>query len=196
MRESLHQKESGFTLIELLVAMTIFSFMLVIVLFGFINVVHLHNQALAANATQDSARTAINELVRAVRDSTGVASVTPPGPTGLAGTLCLNTQNGYQSGYYIGTGASAGLLMRSDNCTAPRVNPQAITGSVVKVVNFSASQDSFGATITKPEIMVTVTIASANGTTSGVGTSTVCNNNNADRTFCSTITLTSGAVPR
>jgi prepilin-type N-terminal cleavage/methylation domain-containing protein len=66
------QHNAGFTLIELLVAMAVFSFMMLIIATGFINIVRLHNQAVVSNLTQDSANSAIQTLVQAVRDSHGV----------------------------------------------------------------------------------------------------------------------------
>lgn len=186
--------EAGFTLIELLMAMAVFSFMLLIIVVGFINVVKLHNQALASNMTQDNARKAMNELVRSVRDSTAVQT---PAAGANANELCLAKQGGQFQGYYVPTsGPQTGVLMRSDNCVNPRINPQAITNSVVSVVNFRATNGSTGSTILKPEVALTITVASNNGTTNVAGANTTCKPNNADRAFCSTITLTSGAVPR
>lgn len=179
--------ERGFTLVELLVAMSVFSFLLVIVVVGFVNVVRMHNQAVASNMAQDNARTAMNELVRAVRDSAGVVSVTG-GPTG---TLCLESLTGQQRIYYVQTN----VLMRADNCTT-RTNPQSITSSAVRVSNFDPVIGSSGPTVVKPVVQLAVTVGSNNGTTTGVGASLACGNSNADRTFCGVVTLTSAAVPR
>jgi prepilin-type N-terminal cleavage/methylation domain-containing protein len=188
-RLRLRQPQAGFTLVELLVAMAVFAFMLVIVVTGFINIVHLHNQALASNVAQDNARAAMTELVRAVRDSAGVVGTPGLGPSG---TLCLTQLGGQLRGYYV----NAGVLTRSDNCTSPRVNPVGITNNVVQVVNFVATVETTGPAVEKAEVKLDVTVASRNGTTSGVGAATACNNNNQDRTFCSVVSLTSGAVPR
>ncbi|HVQ43630.1 MAG TPA: type II secretion system protein [Candidatus Saccharimonadia bacterium] len=182
-------QQRGFTLVELLVAMAVFGFMLLIVVSGFINIVHLHNQALASNVAQDNARTAMAELVRSVRDSAGVVGAPGAGPSG---TLCLSQLGGTLRGYYL----NAGVLTRSDNCTTPRINPVAITNDVVQVTNFVATVESSGPEVVKPEIKLTVTLGSRNGTTAGAGAALACNNTNQDRTFCSVVTLTSGAVPR
>lgn len=182
--------DAGFTLIELLVAMAVFSFMLLIVVVGFMNIVRLHNQALASNMAQDNARTAMNEVVRAIRDS---ASVQTPAAGATATQLCLSKLGGQFQGYYL----QAGVLMRSDNCTTPRVNPQAITGSSVTVKDFTAVNGSTGANIVKPQIDIKITVAGGNAAANTtVAGETKCNNSNADRTFCSVVTLTSGAVPR
>jgi len=186
MSHDMRNTEAGFTLVELLVAMAIFSFMLLIVVSGFINIVHIHNQAVAANIAQDNARTAMDELVRGVRTSNGVLP-------SAAGTLCLtNTSNGQQILYYV----AGGILNRADSprCTAPGVNVQAITSSIVSVTSFSAVVGTVG--VPKPEVNIALTVASNNGTTSGTGATVKCGPTAADRTFCSAITLTSGAVPR
>jgi prepilin-type N-terminal cleavage/methylation domain-containing protein len=179
--------EGGFTLVELLVAMAVFSFMLVIVVVGFINVVHMHNQAIASNMSQDNARTAMDELVRAVRDSAGVVSTT----AGPSGTLCLASPTGQQRIYYL----NAGVLTRADNCTT-RTGPQQITSSSVTVSNFEATVQSTGPKVVKPVVRLTVTMGSSNGTTIGAGTALRCRDSNQERTFCSIVTLTSAAVPR
>lgn len=188
-RNNQASREGGFTLIELMVAMAVFSFMLLIIVVGFINVVKLHNQALASNTAQDNARTAIDELVRAVRDSAGVVSPVPGTP---ANTLCLANANGPQRVYYL---TSAGVLMRADDCTA-RNNAVALTSTAVRVTHFEATVTSAGTLIVKPQVELTLTVASNNGTTTGSGAAVACGPSNANRTFCSTVTLTSGAVPR
>jgi prepilin-type N-terminal cleavage/methylation domain-containing protein len=180
--------QEGFTLIELLVAMTVFSFMLVIIVVGFINIVQLHNQAIASNLAQDSARTAMDEMVRAVRDSAGAITTT----VGPLGTVCVGSPTaGLQRSYYI----NGGILYRADNCVT-HANPQAITSSSVMVSNFEATIQSTGPQIVKPAVQITITVGSNNGTTTGAGAALTCGPTNAERTFCSVVTLTSGAEPR
>lgn len=175
-------------MIELLVAMAVFSFMLLIIVVGFINIVKLHNQAIASNIAQDNARTAMDELVRAVRDSAGVVTPAPGVP---ANRLCLANASGPQQVYYI----SGGQLFRADNCTAP-TGATAITTTSVQIANFLATVKTAGTNIVKPQVEMTITVASNNGTTTGVGASVTCGTSNRDRQFCSVVTLTSGAVPR
>jgi prepilin-type N-terminal cleavage/methylation domain-containing protein len=182
------RKSDGFTMIELLVAMAVFSFMLVIIVVGFINIVKMHNQALASNMSQDNARTAMDELVRSVRDSTGVVTPAPGVPSS---TLCLANASGPQNTYYV----TGGILYRASDC-ASRANPVAVTNSSVQVANFIATVKTAGADILKPQVELTITVASNNGTTTGSGATVACGPSSADRAFCSAITLTSGAVPR
>jgi len=179
---------AGFTLIELLMAMTVFSFMLLIIVSGFMNIVRLHNQAVASNQAQDSARTAMNELVRAVRDSGGVTSAT----TLPTGQMCLASTTGQPQQYYI----ESGSLKRADGCGVPRANPHQITSDAVQVSNFSPVIETSGPEITKSQVKISITLGSANGTTTGTGANLQCGPSTADRTFCATVTLTSEAVQR
>ncbi len=104
------RRQDGFTLIELLVAMTVFSFMLLIIVVGFINIVRLHNQALAANLAQDNARTAMDTMVQAVRDSTGIVRPT----AGSSTVLCLNSSAGPMQAYYVATLAGVNTLFQAN----------------------------------------------------------------------------------
>jgi prepilin-type N-terminal cleavage/methylation domain-containing protein len=194
--------EGGFTLIELLVAMAVFSFMLLIIVVGFINIVRLHNQALAANQAQDNARVAMDELVQAVRNSTGV--VTPAaGATSTTG-ICLNDAAGGQKRYWIKVVSNISTLYKGDGCISPSSNIQPITNATVNVVNFTATNTSTVPTNVKSEIQLTISVASSNGVSKGSLSSTstdsgsgrVCKNTTQDRAFCSVVTLTSGAVAR
>lgn len=74
--------QSGFTLVELLMAMTLFSFMLILITSGFITVAKIYQSTLAARKTQSSARLAIEEVARQARNANTAQ---------LAGgnTLCL-----------------------------------------------------------------------------------------------------------
>jgi prepilin-type N-terminal cleavage/methylation domain-containing protein len=188
MRRRVVAGEGGFTMIELLVAMSVFSFMLLIIVVGFINIVRMHNQALASGVAQDNARVMMDELVRGVRDSAGVTSPAPGIPSA---TLCLANASGPQQYYYV----NAGTLFRGDGCTAP-ANVRALSSSAVSVTSFVATVESAGAEIVKPEVKLALTVASNNGTTTGSGAGVRCGPTNAERTFCAVITLTSGAVPR
>jgi prepilin-type N-terminal cleavage/methylation domain-containing protein len=191
---SLKMPQTGFTLVELVVAMAVFSFMLLIVMGGFINIIRLHNAALANNAAQDNARTAMDDMVKAVRDSTGVALPPTAGPTG---TLCLQYTTGPQQYYYTRVVNGVTGLFRSDGCAAiPGPNERAITNGYVNVDYFQAQVQTSGAAIVKPEVQLKVVMGSANGTTARSGLTTKCNNNSYDRVFCSVVTLTSGATPR
>jgi prepilin-type N-terminal cleavage/methylation domain-containing protein len=184
---SVTQSKAGFTMIELLIAMTIFSFMLLIVASGFIDIVRMQNQSLASNMAQDSARSAMDELVQAVRNSTGVVSISPSTPS----ILCLANSTGVQQAYYVNS--SNGILYRSDDCTA-YTNTVALTSAQVQVSAFTVTVETSGPAITVPEVEIAMTVASNNGSTNIAGNA--CKADSVDRQFCSIVTLTSGAVPR
>jgi prepilin-type N-terminal cleavage/methylation domain-containing protein len=193
MRRSDASRQAGFTLIELLVAMAIFSFILLIIVSGFLMVMRMRNKALAYNMVQDSARTAMNELVRAVRDSSGVvpASVV----AGPNGAICLQQTGGQVLRYYV----TGGILTRATACTAPFTNAQAITNSSVRVTRFDVRQENSSATNPniKPEMLITLTVASNNGTAVvAADGSATCSTNSHDLPYCAVQNLTSGAVPR
>lgn len=206
-------KQKGFTLIELVVAMAVFSFMLLIIVEGFMNIISMHDAAIASNTAQDSARTAMDTIITSIRDSSGVTaicddanancSLTNP-PTAATQTLCLTEASGAQQDFfYVGNGSdgTAGVLYRADTCSLGAGNgAEAITDSAVNVNNFNAVVQSQGAAIIKPEVQVTISVGSNNGTTSTQVVSgqpvTSCSSSNDAREFCSVVTLTSGAVPR
>lgn len=202
------KNQQGFTLVELLVAMAVFSFVLVIIVVGFMNIVTIHNAALASNQAQDSVRSAMDEMVQAVRDSTGVQSIqndAPPGVTGALGpnfdVVCLNNATGGPKEYFV-AGSPRQLWERDGICDTtppPTAADTPLTSTDEEVQGFQVKQvpdpSVTGLPPTwKPQVEITISLGSANGTISGGSTS--CNANAADRAYCSTATLTSGATPR
>ena len=181
----------GFTLVELLLAMSVFSMMLLIVVAGFINIVRLHNQAIAINIAQDNARTAMDVLVQAVRNSSGVSTIDTSNPDTYR--MCLNVSGGQQQLYYV----TAGILYRADGCST-LTNVRTLTGSDVLVTSFKPEQQPSNAAIPRPQIELSLTVASngAPGLTTGTGSDVQCGTAISQRTFCSVVTLKSGATPR
>jgi prepilin-type N-terminal cleavage/methylation domain-containing protein len=192
--------DRGFTLIELLIAMTVFSFMLLIIMTGFINIIQIHNSAIASNVAQDNARTAMDAVVQAVRDSQGI--IVPSAGTSSTGGLCLSDKSGIPKYYHIKAIAASvsppvpahNALYVGDNC-ALTTNDVAITNPSVTVADFTVDNPA-PASVLKPVLTISLTLASNNGTTSGSGAGTVCTNNKYSRAFCSVVTLKSGAVAR
>ena len=196
------ESRAGFTLVELVVAMAVFSMMLLIIVSGILNIVRMHNQAIASNLAQDNGRAIMDELVTSIRNSAGV-DWTKSTLSDVNGDtrLCVMAATGPGSEYYVNKFTTAGVnyyvLYRHDGgCTAG--GGVAISNTVVRVLNFSASP---GTTVgTKQEVRLSVTVGSTNDSLVGGnlanGAGTQCRANNVDREFCSTVTLTSGAVPR
>jgi len=63
---------AGFTLIELILALALFSFVLLIVTIGLIQIIHLYQSGLAARNAQANSRTAFEEISRLSRDVSSV----------------------------------------------------------------------------------------------------------------------------
>jgi prepilin-type N-terminal cleavage/methylation domain-containing protein len=191
--------DKGFTLIELLVAMTVFNFMLLIIVTGFTNIIQIHNSAIASNVSQDNARTAMDTIVQAVRDSKGV--IVPSAATPPSNVLCLSTTSGQRMYHTKLVAATASppvpqhtVLYVGDNC-AGTINDVALTNPSVTVSDFSVSNPA-PASVLKPVLTISMTVASNNGTTSGSGSGILCQNQKTARAFCSVVTLKSGAVAR
>jgi prepilin-type N-terminal cleavage/methylation domain-containing protein len=192
--------ERGFTLIELLVAMTVFNFMLLIIVTGFTNIIQIHNAAIASNVAQDNARTAMDSVVQAVRDSRGI--IVPSAGTSNTGGLCLSSTTGTAKYYHTKAVAATvnppvpahTTLFVGDNC-AGTINDVALTNPSVTVSDFTVSNPA-PATVLKPVLTISMTLASNNGTTTGVGSGIGCTATKASRPFCSVVTLKSGAVAR
>jgi prepilin-type N-terminal cleavage/methylation domain-containing protein len=193
------QSEAGFTLIELLIAMAIFGMSLTIIIGGIINVMNLHNQAMAANYSQDNARHAIDAVVQAVRDSSG--STAPVIGVDASGadldTLCLDVASGPKQFFAV----VGGVLQRSNGCTSPTGTVD-VTGAGLfgaKLVLFKV-KPMIATTPPgqKSELEIKVTFANDNNTsTTNLATHTTqCGTSVAQRSFCSVVTLTAGATPR
>lgn len=187
--------QSGFTLVELTLSMALFSFMLLIITLGFINIVQLHDAALASDQVQDNARSAMDELVQGVRNSAGIVTPTTIGLPST--TICVANNSGTQQIYYV----NQKILYRTNDCatninwtSVEPANTVALTNVGVQVSNFDATVETGGVGITEQEVQFNLTVASDNGTTNSTGTA--CANNNSQRAFCAVVSLTSGAVPR
>lgn len=87
----------GFSLIELLVAMSVFSFMLLIISTGFIGIIKINQSTNASRLTQQSARLIIETLERKLRASSQVVITPDANPLnyGLFSQLCLFDDSQY-----------------------------------------------------------------------------------------------------
>jgi prepilin-type N-terminal cleavage/methylation domain-containing protein len=192
-----HSSDKGFTLIELLLAMAVFSFMLLIVVAGFINIVRLHNEALAANLAQDNARVAIDAMVKDVRDSSGPIL---PG-AGPGNILCLSSSSQANVIYYTAPTPppnSYSVLYRAntDALCSTKTSVEAITSPSVNVADFTATVTS-NMNNPKKDVNLSITLGSNNLTTGSTsGKNLACGTTIQDRAFCSVVTLTSGAISR
>lgn len=180
------RRENGFTLIELTIAMAVFSGMFLIIVMGFINITNMRNRANALNEGQDNARLAMEEMVQSVRASSTTTNATVAGlaPTGTS--LCLAKAVGEQV-YYV----NGGYLMVAEGCVS-RLNARRLTTDKVAVVNF-VPQVVVPTPGDKPQVEISLTVATNNGSTTGTGAATKCR---ASSSYCAVVTLNSGATPR
>src|SRR5690554_8236963 len=65
-------RQSGFTLVELLLATALFSFILLFVTTGFIQINRAYNKGITVKRMHQSAREIIDELSRALLESTSI----------------------------------------------------------------------------------------------------------------------------
>ena len=79
MLPSVAKNQAGFTLVELVMAMAVFSFMLTIIMVGFLGVVKTHESGVVQRNTQQNARLAMDQLSKAAqRSSQAITIVTSP----------------------------------------------------------------------------------------------------------------------
>lgn len=76
-QETRNKKQMGFTLVELIVAMTFFSFMLVLISVGVIQIMRIYQSNLATRRTQQAARIVVEDVTREIRSALRVPVATP-----------------------------------------------------------------------------------------------------------------------
>ena len=85
------KKQQGFTLVELVVAMAVFSFMLALLVTGFMTVMNLRNGSVNTGSLQDNANLLTATLEREIRDSNTAVPVNSAGtPVASSSTLCID----------------------------------------------------------------------------------------------------------
>lgn len=175
--------QGGFTLIELLMAMAVFSFMLSIIVAGFLNVVRLHNSSVSTNVVMDNAQTIMSTLERDIRDGTRIDATRL-----AAGELCVDDNQ------LIYVDINKNLMMvPSANCT-PAGTPVQLSSSDVKIYYFALQNDT--PATTRPTIHLAMVVGTANATMTGSGLATSCTGNAEARAWCAITTVTGAATPR
>lgn len=137
------KKQSGFTLVEVLLAMAIFSFMLLIVVSGFLLVVRQYESVVAMRKAQQNVRYAGDDLSREFRRASNVPGsivVTPTADPNLK-TICIK-KGGASSFYQVD---ASGSLNRYDYPSGSVCNssgtPHPVTGSDTYVVRLVAASN-------------------------------------------------------
>lgn len=196
----------GFTLIELLVAMSVFSFMLLIVSTGFINIVKINQSTNASRLTQQSARLIIETIERQLRVSSQVAVASVDSSYGR---LCLYNNSEYLEYFVDSEGnlrqgtvpnlaacdtiPTALLLSSASKLNTNNVASGATDGVKVRrfLVSSSAASGSNGGLVT---IVLSMTGQGVNDSELNA-TKTGCNPGPGSQ-FCSVTTLTTSAQLR
>lgn len=192
--------EAGFSLVELLLAMAVFSFMLLIITAGFINVVRIQQSGVASRSTQQSARLVLDSLMKDVR----AASVARVRETGQNDALCLDT-GGQTLEYAVDSNgdlrvASIGSLAASSACPVPVIDSswRRLGDSPVKTTQFNVvGTDPVNSGL--GTVMVTLTLVARSNldvlNTDPVLPGTRCEPGSGAQ-FCSVTTLSSTASLR
>ncbi|HSH31748.1 MAG TPA: prepilin-type N-terminal cleavage/methylation domain-containing protein [Candidatus Saccharimonadales bacterium] len=193
-KTSVSSQQGGFTMIELLLAMALFSFVLLLVAAGFLQVVKLYQSGLASRNTQQNARFGMEQMIRQARGATGAQRVAA---TPFTDVLCLNGESA-RVRFYVGAGDRLYRDIFASNapCAAGASPPaNAISSPDVRVVGFSAVP----VTDTTGPVGVTsvqLTLRVASDVTLLNPARTACDPAASGSQFCSLTTFTSTASLR
>ncbi|HSX02369.1 MAG TPA: prepilin-type N-terminal cleavage/methylation domain-containing protein [Candidatus Saccharimonadia bacterium] len=193
MNTKTQQGEAGFTLIELLMAMAVFSFMLMIVTGGFLQVVRIHQAGVASRTTQQNARLVLDGLMKGVRAAATATAM----DHGAKDLLCL--ARGSQTLEYAVDSSGNLRVGTLSGATCP--DPAVITGSWSTVNDPTVLVSQFDVTTTPPlapglgTAMITLTLVSRNNLAALDATQTHCVPGSGSQ-FCAVTTLSSGAALR
>ena len=176
---------TGFTLVELIVALAFFSFMLLIVSAGFLQVGKIYQAGVASRRTQQAARGTIDDITREVR-----AAGTIDPATGV-GRLCL--VRGSQVIDYVHSGTSLVKKAYSGSCASPPADPGiTLVGKDGNLSNNVVMRVFEAETIyndADQPISVAVTVTITTGA-EDLLSANVCNPSDPGTQFCSTTSLT------
>jgi len=195
--------QAGFTLIELLMAMAVFSFMLLIVTAGFLQVIRIQQSGVASRATQQNARLVLDDIMKETRQASAATSDNTTTARTLCATasscqtLCLSAGGSTQQ-YYVDNGdlKLGSIPDPGGSCPEPASTAgwSTINDASVQVTQFAVT--------TTPSVqpglgtaMVTITLASKNNLNALDSTKTRCQPGSGSQ-FCAVTTLSSGASLR
>lgn len=186
----MRQSEAGFSMIELLIAMTVFSFMLLIVSVAFINIVRIQQAGVSSRAVQQNSRLVLDQIVATARQSSEAII-----PTSGQSRVCFQTGNGVIE--YKLTLALDIVSDRTDRLCGeiPDTSQQLNDSSVEFVQLVSDATGPVG--ISAGTYRVTLLAASRNNVDAGainlLSSPPSCNPGPGSQ-FCSVITVTSTAA--
>ncbi len=91
----MHRRQAGFTIVELAIATTVFSLVLIVVLYGVLSFTHAYYRGINNSATQNTARSIVSNVSQAIEFSGGI-------PTGDA----IDATPGHQNVTYFCDGSN------------------------------------------------------------------------------------------
>lgn len=105
---TLRKESEGFTIIELLVATSVFSVVLLALMFGVVQISHIYYKGITESNTQNTARNILNDISQSIQFDGG--SYTPPNVGGGNNRICIGSrQYSYLLGYELKSSYSSTL---------------------------------------------------------------------------------------
>src|SRR5665647_1469166 len=94
-----HQ-QSGFTMVELLIAMTVFSVVVIVITVSVIQFSKQYYKGVISTATQNSARTIIDDIARSIEFNAGDVNAISSVPAGPTTGYCIGSSKMYSFAMY------------------------------------------------------------------------------------------------
>lgn len=202
--------QRGVTLVELMIATTIFSVVLVIIIFAFLFISKDYVKGTVAAQTQEAARAAIEQMSQDIQLNN--ATVTPtikPAADGTSSGLCIGDHRySFQLNKELGNTATRGLIVDNDpgcdaSYSAQSFDPSvALSSSSKELLSNHMRLGSFSVTPTNlvpGQYTISITIAYGDDTTQSSGPLKIlaanpytyqCGSFNLGGNFCAVTTLT------
>lgn len=165
------QQNKGFTLVELTIAIALYSFLLLIVLGGFMGVFWIFNKVNTANKVQQDARTSIDVITRATRFSNQAQVLSDPNQANVSKVLCVSGADGNFRFYRAkieGSENHAIYQQNVDTCSSSgNVNPEEVPSSgntnLIKLTSDGVDVKSFDPTMLDNNSSVELKVDVASG---------------------------------
>lgn len=202
----LQPKNTGFTIVEIMIATLVFATVLVLITIGVISFTHTYYRGINQSATQNTARTIIEDVSQAIQFSGGTVVTGLSGSGGWKGVCVGNQSFNYLLGKQLVDGSAGtnqtkqALLTQSGTSDCHAENPSGSGGTELLSPHMRLSKFSVTANGDLYTIDVKVVYGdddllrspSRRGPTAG---DVVCNID-AGSQFCATSELITSVVPR
>jgi len=208
------RRQRGFTVIELLVAMSVFSFVLLIVTVGIMQISKVYYKGVTEANTQSTARSIMETVSQAIQFNGGTVIATPGLPVaGTSYAFCVNNQQySYRPGYQLVDGTPGvrqtphSLVVRTMsgcNATAQNLSSSTVTGRELLAPNMRLSKlvvQSLGNNLYKVQVRVVYgdedLLRSPSGDPAGALAPDASCKSGAGQQFCSESELSAVVISR